>query len=449
MSRTPRRVVLLAATLLTTGAVSLAQPVASAADTGTQTQTYNIDLATALRLASADNLDVQLAQERVREAQASQSAAVARFLPWVTAGVSYRRHEGRTQAVDGTLLDVDKSNTATGPTITAQVDLGDAWYSRLAARQNVVAAEAALRSQRQDTTLSVAHAYFELLRAQALVAAQRDALETSQDYQRQLEAGAGAGVIFSGDVLRVRTQTQRYLAALTQARQQQQIASARLAEQLHLDPAVQLAPQDRELLPLTLTNTTVTQAAQIKQALSQRTEIEQSHAQLQAAESMRKNALYGALIPSVGVQAFLGELGGGRTGSPGQTASSRDYYLGLNWRLGPGGLFDFSRMDAARSRLHTAELGVEKITRAVERQVVEARIKVAAASEQMNATRDGAAAATETLRLTRERKQLGVGLVLEDLQAQQELVRARNDYLNAIADYNKAQYELLRALGNL
>lgn len=449
MSGTSSRIALLTLGLLGAVFCVAAAESTSAAAARATPQPLNIDLATALRLARADNLEVQLAGERVREAQASESAAVARFLPWITAGVNYRRHEGRTQAVDGTLLDVDKSNTAIGPTVTAQVDVGDAWYARLAARQNVSAADAALRSQQQDATLAAANAYFDLLRARSLVAANREAVETSETYQRQLEAGVDAGVVFKGDVLRVQTQTQRYLAAVALAQQQQRVASARLAELLYLDPAAELVPQDGELLPLSVADASTPQATQVAQALAQRTELQQSQAQLQAAESMHKGAVYGALIPSVGVQAFLGELGGGRDGNRSSYAGSRDYYLGLNWRFGPGGLFDFSRIDAARSRLHTAELGMDKTARTIERQVIEARIKLTSATEQMNASRDGAAAATETLRLTRQRKQFGVGIVLEDLQAQQELVRARSDYLNAIADYNKAQYELRRALGSL
>src|SRR2546430_16556978 len=59
--------------------------------------------------------------------------------------------------------------------------------------------------------------------------------------------------------------------------------------------------------------------------------------------------------------------------------------------------------------------------------------------------RDGACR-FETLRLTRERKRFGVGAVLEDLQAQQELARARSDHLSAVADFNKAQYGLSKAV---
>lgn len=410
---------------------------------------YPIDLPTALRLAKADNLDVQLAQERINEAKASHGSAIARFLPWLTAGVAYRRHEGRTQAVDGTLVDADKQSTSIGPTITAQVDIGDALFTTLAAKQTVYATEAALQVQQQDSTLAAANGYFELLKAKALVDANREALTTSQTYEQQLQGGVNAGVIFKGDLLRVQTQTQRYQAAVIQAQQQQRLAAARLAELLHLDPSVELAPQDSELVPIALLQTETSQDALLKQALDTRAELQQSQAQLQAAREAKKNAVWGPLIPSLGAQAFLGELGGGKDSASGNYGSSRDYTLGLNWRFGPGGLFDFTRINAAKSKLHSAELSVEKTSNSIKRQVVEAQARVLSSTEQMTASRNALSNATETLRLTRERKQLGVGIVLEDIQAQQELVRARTDYLSAITDYNKAQYELSKALGSL
>jgi outer membrane protein TolC len=411
--------------------------------------TYNIDLPTALRLAKADNLDVKLAQERINEAKANHGSAIAKFLPWVAAGVGYRRHEGRTQAVDGTLVDVDKQSTSIGPTITAQIDIGDALFTTLAAKQTIYASEAALTAQQQDSTLAAASGYFELLKAQALVAANREALSTSQAYEQQLQGGVAAGLIFKGDLLRVQTQTQRYQAAVVQAQQQQRLSSARLAELLHLDPAVVLVPQDSELVPIALMQTESAQDVLIRQALDARAELQQSQAQLQAAREAKKNAVYGPLIPSLGVQAFLGELGGGRDSANGNYGNSRDYYVGLNWRFGPGGLFDFSRIDAANSKLNSAELNVEKTSSSIKRQVVEAQARVQSASEQMTASRSAMSNAIETLRITRERKQLGVGIVLEDIQAQQELVRARTEYLSAITEYNKSQYELSKALGTL
>jgi outer membrane protein TolC len=409
---------------------------------------FNIDLPTALRLAHADNIDVQLARERINEARANHASAVEKFLPWVTVGASYRRHEGRTQAVDGTLLDVDKQSASIGPTLTAQIDFGDAWFSTLAAKQTVTAADAALQAQQQQATFKAASGYFELLKAKALVDAARESLTTSEAYEQQLQAGFNAGVIFKGDWLRVQTQTQRYQSAVLQAQQQQRLASAQLAQILHLDPTVELAPQDGDLLPIALMHAD-SQTTLVQQALEGRAELRQSQAQLQAARTENKGALYGPLFPSLGVQAFVGEFGGGPDRAGGNFAGSRDYYLGLNWRFGPGGLFDFGRGRATRSKVRSAELSLEKATDTVKREVVEAQAKVAASMQVLTASSNSLAAATETLRLTRDRKQLGVGIVLEDIQAQQELLRAREDYLNAITDHNKAQYQLSEALGSL
>jgi outer membrane protein TolC len=57
-------------------------------------------------------------------------------------------------------------------------------------------------------------------------------------------------------------------------------------------------------------------------------------------------------------------------------------------------------------------------------------------------------AAGRNLRLTRERKQYGVGVV-EDIQAQQDLTQARADSFTALAEYNKAQYGLSTAVGGM
>src|SRR5438045_890390 len=81
---------------------------------------FTIDLPTTLRLANARNLDVQIARERLREAQAEREVAISQFFPWISAGAAYRRHDGRIQAVDGTMFDASKQSYNVGGTFTAQ-----------------------------------------------------------------------------------------------------------------------------------------------------------------------------------------------------------------------------------------------------------------------------------------------------------------------------------------
>ena len=50
--------------------------------------------------------------------------------------------------------------------------------------------------------------------------------------------------------------------------------------------------------------------------------------------------------------------------------------------------------------------------------------------------------ADKTARLSRQRRETGVSGVLEDLQAEEELSRARRDYVATVVDYNQSQYAL-------
>ena len=56
-------------------------------------------------------------------------------------------------------------------------------------------------------------------------------------------------------------------------------------------------------------------------------------------------------------------------------------------------------------------------------------------------------AAGRTLELARERRAFAVGEVLESILAEQELSRARLDYLTILTGHNRAQFLLRRAIG--
>jgi len=81
--------------------------------------------------------------------------------------------------------------------------------------------------------------------------------------------------------------------------------------------------------------------------------------------------------------------------------------------------------------------------------VVEARTRVESQEQQLQTAKDALAAAEEALRLTRARQEFEVGVVLENILAEQDQARARQDYARVLGEFNKAQYGLSRALGLL
>ncbi len=435
--------------LYATGALALGACLARAEMAPEPTNpTYPIDLPTALRLAGAQNLDVQIARENLKEAEANRVSAIEQFFPWLAAGIAYHRRDGLAQAVPaGTISETHYDSYAPGGTLTAQVVLGDAIYNSLAARQLVRAADQALEAQRQDSTLGAARGYFELAKSKALVEVARQALETSQAYQRQLHEAVSLGIAFNGDELRVQTQSELYQIALRQAVEGQRVAAASLAQILHLDPAVELVPQDSGLAPLTLFEAGTPPEVLVQRALSARPELKQNQALLSASRDAENGAVYGPLIPSIGAQAFVGGLGGGHDNEPGNFGAAEDYLVGLSWRIGPGGLFDVGRIGATRARLDAAKLGEARLTDTITAQVIVSLSRTQSLSDQIALVQQNLASASETLRLTHERKQYGVGTVLEDIQAQQALNQARADYFTTIAGFNTAQYELSKAVG--
>ena len=258
-----------------------------------------------------------------------------------------------------------------------------------------------------------------------------------------------AGIALKGEELRVRVQAQRNQLALEQAREQKRILAARLAEALRLDPAVDLVGQDAELATLAFVPVTETLDALVSEALDARPEIRESRALMQVAEQTQNGAVYGPLIPTVAGQVFVGGFGGGRDAGPSTFGGSRDYLAAVGWRVGPGGLFDVGRIRSARARLGEARWNLEKLRDAVSRQVVEAHTRVVSQQQQLGTAKDALAAAEQGLELARGRKEFEVGVVLENILAEQDQTRARQDYARALGEYNKAHYGLARAVGRL
>ena len=431
--------------------LNAAEPPADSAQPGLpQTNHLHlIDLPTALRLAGAQNLDVQLAREKLAEAKANRDLAVAQFFPWLSPGITYRRHDNLIQDVAGNIIDVHKQSYAPGATLGSQLDLGDAIYKSLAARQLAKAAGQALEAQRQETTLAAAQGYFDLLMTQAGVGVAQEAVGIAANYEQQVQHAVAAGIAFKGDQLRVKVQAERNRLLLRQAAEQQRTAAARLAQTLRLDPAVELAAAEADLTPLTLVEPNQALDSLVQQALLSRPELRQNRSLVEAARQAKKGAVYGPLVPSLGAQAFFGGLGGGKRGSPDRLGEQEDYAIGLAWRIGPGGLFDSGRIRATDARWHAAQVQADKTRDDITRQVVEAFTRLHSLADQMDIAKQALTAAEEGLRLAQARKEFAVGIVLENIQAEQDLTRARLDYLKAIVEFNKAQYALSRAVGKL
>jgi outer membrane protein TolC len=408
-----------------------------------------IDLPTALRLAGANNLDLALVRQALVQAQAQNDAATLSFVPALNGALGYVKHNGAIQDVSGNVIDAYKQLHSEVGGVTSQVSLGDAIFQKLAASRLQNAAEYSMEAGRNVTLQAAATAYFDLVSALANVEIAREAVSISGDYQNQLDRAVGIGLANKSDALRVSVQTQGYQVALRQTQEIARNASVRLANILHVNPATRFHPTDQVVPQITLVPLETGLDALIGEAYDKRPELKASAAALEAADWQKANSIYGPLIPTIGAQAMYGNISGGRLGTPSNSGGTQDYGVMFNWRVGQGGLFDFSRIDYAESKLEQGKLNDAKLHDDVGRQVVQAFEGAHSAFDQLQLTKKNVELAQQSLQLSQGRKEFGIGAVLEVIEAQKDLIQARAAYLRSLTGYAENQYALAQAIGRI
>ena len=157
-----------------------------------QSNSYPIDLPTALRLADANNPTVGIPRARVREAIARLDRARVAWIPNLTLGPSSSTTMASIRTARGScsLSRTATSAAGTGPTIN--VDLSNALYLPLVARQGVRAANSLAQATNNNIQLEVAIAYLDLVELHGLKAINADMLSRNEQILKSALAGAKA-----------------------------------------------------------------------------------------------------------------------------------------------------------------------------------------------------------------------------------------------------------------
>ena len=141
-------------------------------------QRMSIDLASALRLLDKQNTELAIQLEKVKQAEIARSMAWYQWLPTIRAGGGYAWQDGPLQNTNGSIQNVERNARSSGlgvggtgsgipsrPGVSLELDLADALYQPLVTKQRLKAARATEDSTRRNTTLQVASAYYNLVKA--------------------------------------------------------------------------------------------------------------------------------------------------------------------------------------------------------------------------------------------------------------------------------------------
>lgn len=419
-----------------------------------------ITLLAVLEAVDRENPTVNLARMRVEEAYAQWDRAQALWLPSLRAGLNYNKHEGRIQDVVGENIDTSRGAFYSGlganavgagspavPGVYASFHLSDAVFQPSIASHATFAQEAGAQAVANDYLLQAAQAYLELLRAHQELAIAREIQSLATRLAEVTEAYAKTGQGLAADYDRARTELALRSNDVSRAEESVQVASARLAQLLSLDPTLPLAPQEPAIFPLVLMPADDSVQALVALGLGNRPEVQQSDALVSEAIRRLQRERFAPLLPSVLLGVSYGGFGAGRGSDIDAYGDRFDADAALWWEIRNLGFGERAARDQTQAQVDQAQLRQVAVLDQVAREVAEAHVQVHSRERQIATAEEAMQVARSSYDRNLERIVNAQGLPLEVLQSIQALGQAQREYLRVVTDYNLAQFALQRALG--
>ncbi|MBE9635227.1 TolC family outer membrane protein [Salipiger mangrovisoli] len=393
-------------------------------------------------LAGAYNTSGLLEQNRavLRAADEEVAQAVAALRPVVAWTGDISRSYGTTRSL-ATGFEWTGSATDTASIgLSATLTLFDGGANRLsvdAAKETVLATRSGLVSVEQDVLLRGVSAFMEVRRAIETLTLRQNNVRVIGEELRAAEDRFEVGEVTRTDVAsaEARSAAARSLlaaaeGALAQAREEY------LASVGHL-PGNLVSPSSLPRIPAT-----ADQAKAI--ALRDHPDIIQVQHQVAASE-IAIAVTQASMSPTVSLQGTYGY-----DESFDSEAGTRGGTIGLNFG-GPiyqgGNLSSLKRQSIATRDQNRAAL--LQLTKSIPQSVANAYANLRVAQAARAASDEQVRAATVAFRGTREEATLGARTTLDVLDAEQELLDARNTQISAVVDETIAAYSVLYTMGQL
>lgn len=419
-----------------------------------------ITLLAVLEAVDRENPNVNLARMRVEEAYAQWDRADALWLPSLRAGLNYNKHEGRIQDVLGNNVETSRGAFYSGlganavgagspavPGVYANFHLSDAVFQPRIASEVTAAREANAEAVTNDYLLQAAQAYLELLRATQELEIAREIRELAARLTGVTESYAKTGQGLAADHDRAATELALRTNDVVRAEEGVQVASARLAQLLSLDPTLPLAPQEPAVVPLELLPSEDAVQGLVALGLGNRPEVRESDALVGEAIRRLQRERFAPLLPSVLLGVSYGGFGAGRGGDIDAYSDRFDADAALWWELRNLGLGERGAKNQMQAQIDQAQLRQVATLDQIAREVVEAHAQVQNRRRQIEVAENAVKVARSSYDRNLERIANAQGLPLEVLQSIQALGQAQREYLRVVTDYNLAQFALQRALG--
>lgn len=419
-----------------------------------------VDLSTALSMTAGQNPQVAFSRARVDESRAQVATAEALWLPSIRVGGNYNKHDGRIQDVAGRVFETSRVGSFGGlgargvgagsPTVSGlamQFAMSDAVFQPKIAERRSQALDRSAKATLNDELLETAIAYLDLLDALQTQAIASETVQHSEELARLTSDFAKAGEGTEADANRAATNLATRRNRLTGSDAAVVTASARLAQQIRLNPACLLAPSEANVTPVCLVETRQPVKDLIATGLGNRPELAANRLFVEEAIQRLKREKYSVWLPSVLVGMDYGGMGGGFNNEIVNSGERFDFDAVAYWEVRNLGFGEKAARNQAQSRVDQARFRQLEAMDNIAREIVQFHAQAEAATAQIEVAREAVTSAREAYARDLNRIRNGQGLPIETLQSLLALDAAQREYLRATIENNRAQFQLQRALG--
>jgi outer membrane protein TolC len=417
----------------------------------------SLTLEQAVATALENNPGLKAADAQVQAAQAGVLRSSSGFLPKVTLSETYSKTNNPLM-VFGTRLNQEIVGAADfDPAAINNPEAIENYNTRLAVMQPVfnggreylgvkqarLGRDASLQDRertRQETVYNVIKAYHSLLLARESHKVALKSLEASTANVKLAEARYRAGAVLQSDLLRAKVQYAEVKEMVTRSDNGTKLAAAGLnfamgvPQSREYEIAGALAPQDLKAdVDVLLQDAAVRRPDLLSMGLNRK------NAEVSVSQARTD------YLPTLNL---MGQVDWNSSDPAGNDARSWAVMAVFQWNLFDG-LVTKSKV---RESLATAQKvrELEEQTRsAVQLQVRQAYYNLAASEDRIAATSSSVQEAEEGLRIVQKRYEAGMTTFVDVLGAENSLIRARTNALQALYDNNVSLAELKLAVGTL
>jgi outer membrane protein len=419
-------------------------------------QSFTLDQA--IEQALANNPDMQIAVERIGQAEAQLGVALSAFYPQVTARVGYEHSNNPAQVFSMVVAQRDFTSESINninnpgyrqnfrPEIIGKLSLfrgGQDYQNSKAAELGIDAAEFERSTVRNALIEAVTASYYAYLAAQEAQKVAQDSISAIDSELKQSKLRYEAGTLLKSDVLSLEVKLAEAQEAQIRAANGIEVAKAGLATLLGLsaDQAFTVASSSSALPKPKLTSSF---NDLLELAMAQRPEVKAAANQVEISQRQVKIA-QGAYLPKADAYVSYGQ----DSRDPGFYSSKDNVTAGVSVQMDLfSGLETKNRVSAAERKAAEARETERKTKLAIEQEVKVAFLKLQEALARVRVAEASVASAEEALRLVGEQRRAETVVVTRYIEAEVARNQAHSSTIAAHYDALSAEAALKKAIGD-